>query len=480
MSGLLFQFDDGSQPGASIKVVGVGGAGGNAVERMIQGGIPGVSFVTINTDVQALCINSAPVKVQIGKTLTRGLGAGADPSVALAAVAEDQDEIHSILTGADMVFVTAGMGGGTGTGAAPEIARMAREAGALTVGVVTKPFNFEGKPRMRKAEAGIAKLKENVDTLILVPNQRLLTIVDSKTNLSDAFKVADDVLMRAVRGISDLITIPGLINLDFADVRAVMSVSGEALMGVGTGSGQYAAVEAAEQAISSPLLDEYSIQGAKSLLVNITGGSSMSLADVNEANTAIVDVVGEEAEIFFGAVTDQELGDEIRVTVIATGIDPSQQDLPLVNASLQRPQKQSRITAIDHPAHSGLNAINQQGLHGDDERIPTHTRARTAPDFVDPQVSRQNKKAKQNEGTMVINWDDGNEDQPTITRRDPGVIGHPFIAPESEELLRYRDTDQEQQNKLEEAKRNTANLVINQRPAEEDLELPTFLRRSMD
>jgi cell division protein FtsZ len=483
MSGLLFQFDDESQPGAVIRVVGVGGAGGNAVDRMIQSQISGVSFTVINTDVQALCANSAPVKVQIGKTLTRGLGAGADPQIAMEAVSEDRDEIQSILEGADMVFVTAGMGGGTGTGAAPEIAKMAREAGALTVGVVTKPFNFEGKPRMRKAEAGITKLKDNVDTLILVPNQRLLSIVDSKTNLGDAFKIADDVLMSAVRGISDLLTIPGLINLDFADVRAVMKVPGEALMGVGSGRGQYAAVEAAEQAISSPLLDEYSIKGAKALLVNITGGDTMSLADVSEASSAIVDLVGDEADIFFGAVTSQDLGEEIRVTVIATGIEPELQNVPLINPRTRISKQQSRITAVDHPSHANLDPHDQES-RDTDERIPTHVRANELRTLNETPQTRSSRGRSSGDGTMVINWDDGNEEQPTITRRDPANVANPFIAPEPEEILRFRNTDKETKE-LKPTGKEQEKQVADFRAShdsdeQEDLELPTFLRRTMD
>lgn len=305
---------------AKIKVIGVGGGGNNAVNRMISSGLQGVEFISVNTDAQALIHAMAPKRIQIGEKLTRGLGAGAKPEIGEQAAQESRDEIIEALKGADMVFVTAGMGGGTGTGAAPIVAECAKEIGALTVGVVTKPFSFEGKKRQKQAELGTAKLKEKVDTLITIPNDRLLQVVDKKTSMMDAFRIADDVLRQGVQGISDLIAVPGLINLDFADVKSIMSDTGSALMGIGVGTGDNAAVNAAEAAINSPLL-ETSIQGARGVLLNITGGSNLSLFEVTEASQIISDAADDEANIIFGSVIDETLKDEVRVTVIATGFD---------------------------------------------------------------------------------------------------------------------------------------------------------------
>lgn len=304
---------------ARMRVVGVGGAGGNAVNRMISAGLQGVEFVAVNTDAQVLELSEAPRRIQIGQNVTRGLGAGASPEVGRKAIEEDRDQVAEILAGSDMVFVTAGMGGGTGTGAAPVVAEIAREAGALTVGIVTKPFVMEGMPRMRNADAGIAELKEKVDTLIIIPNQRLLAVSSKETTLRDAFRMADDVLLQATRGISDLITIPGEINLDFNDVRTVMLEGGDALMGTGAAVGESRAVEAAQRAIKSPLLEDVSIQGASGVLVNISAGSDLRLFEVNEAVTVITEAAGTEANIIWGTVLDDSLEDELRVTVIATG-----------------------------------------------------------------------------------------------------------------------------------------------------------------
>ena len=308
-----------SLPSASIKVVGIGGGGGNAVSTMIKSGVEGVDFIALNTDIQALNLGLAPTKLQIGKELTRGLGAGADPDIGRDATLEDRHEIQQLLTGADMVFVTAGMGGGTGTGGASIVAQIARELGALTVGVVTKPFDFEGKRRRKYAEMGIARLRECVDTLITIPNQRLLQLATPDLTMIGAFKLADDVLVNAVKGISDIINIPGTINVDFADVKTVMSGMGLALMGIGAASGEGRAREAAIRAISSPLLEDVDIEGATGLLINISAGSKVTLLEVNEACSIIQDAAHEDANIIFGAVIDENLGDEIRVTVIATG-----------------------------------------------------------------------------------------------------------------------------------------------------------------
>ena len=305
---------------AKIKVVGVGGGGNNAVNRMITSGLQGVEFIAINCDAQALLLSKAQNRIQIGEKLTKGLGAGANPEIGQKAAEESRELLVDQLRGADMVFVTAGMGGGTGTGAAPIVAECAREAGALTVGVVTKPFSFEGKRRMNQAEAGIVNLKDRVDTLITIPNDRLLQVIDRRTSMLDAFRIADDVLRQGVQGISDLISVPGLINADFADVKTIMSNAGSALMGIGTAKGENGAVAAAEAAIKSPLL-EASIEGARGVLFNITGGKDLSLFDVTEASNIITEAVDPDANIIFGAVIDEKLDDEIRVTVIATGFN---------------------------------------------------------------------------------------------------------------------------------------------------------------
>lgn len=305
---------------ANIKVIGVGGGGSNAVNRMITAGLKGVEFIAVNTDAQALYLSQADNKIQIGAKLTKGLGAGANPEVGQKAAEENREELAHALRGADMVFVTAGMGGGTGTGAAPIVAELAREAGALTVGVVTKPFTFEGRKRHAQADSGISNLKGKVDTLITIPNDRLLQVIDKHTSIVEAFRIADDVLRQGVQGISDLIAVPGLINLDFADVKTIMTETGSALMGIGIGGGENRAAEAARAAISSPLL-ETSIEGAKGVLLNITGGSSLGLFEVNEAAEIIAQAADPEANIIFGAVIDEAMQDEVRVTVIATGFD---------------------------------------------------------------------------------------------------------------------------------------------------------------
>lgn len=313
--------DERVENSAKMKVVGVGGAGGNALNTMVEAGLKGVDFIAVNTDAQALEQNKANVKVQIGRKLTQGLGAGANPEIGRRAIEEDKESVMEALRGADMVFVTAGMGGGTGTGAAPIVAEIVKDQGALTVGIVTKPFNFEGIKRMQRAEQGIENLRRNVDTLIVIPNQRLFAVVDKSTPLLAAFKIADEVLLHATKGISDLITIPGLINLDFADVRTVMAEMGHALMGTGFATGEAKAIQAAQQAISSPLLEGVSIRGAQGVLVNITGGPQMTLHEISEATSIIYEEAGDKANIIFGAVIDENLKDSIFVTVIATGFE---------------------------------------------------------------------------------------------------------------------------------------------------------------
>lgn len=319
----MLEIDAEYSQNAKIKVIGVGGGGNNAVNRMIDAGLQGVEFIAVNTDAQALLNAKAPNRIQIGEKLTRGLGAGANPEIGEKAAQESREEIMKALDKADLVFVTAGMGGGTGTGAAPIVAECAKEVGALTVGVVTKPFSFEGKRRKSQAELGTSNLKEKVDTLITIPNDRLMQVADKKTSMLEAFNIADDVLRQGVQGISDLIGISGVINLDFADVKTIMENSGSALMGIGTAKGENRAVIAAEAAIKSPLL-EASIDGARGVIINITGDSSLGLFEINEAADFIQSSVDPDAHIIFGAVIDEELNDEIKVTVIATGFDGQQ------------------------------------------------------------------------------------------------------------------------------------------------------------
>lgn len=338
----MFELEENIHIGANIKVVGVGGGGSNAVSTMIEGNMNGVEFVVANTDIQALNANKSAVKIQLGMDLTKGLGAGANPDVGRRAAIESYNEIVEKLEGSDMVFVTAGMGGGTGTGGAPIVAKIARELGALTIGVVTRPFQFEGKRRGKHADMGLQELKENVDTLIVIPNQKLLAISGDRTPLTETFKKADEVLLQAVKGISDLINIRGLINLDFADIRTVMQAKGMALMGTGYAKGDNRAVQAATAAISSPLLENIRIDGATGIIINVTGGPDLSLYEVNEASTLITEAAHEDAEIIFGAVIDENMKDEVRVTVIATGFqDPEHK--------LTTPDAVSRMQDFLHP-----------------------------------------------------------------------------------------------------------------------------------
>lgn len=342
-------------PGANIRVIGVGGGGGNAVNTMIRSNLEGVEFIAANTDVQALRFALPEKKIQIGKELTKGLGAGADPDIGRDAALEDRHEIQEAIAGADMVFITAGMGGGTGTGGASVIAQIAREMGALTVAVVTKPFNFEGKRRKRHAEMGIERLRESVDTLITIPNQRLLQIATPDLSMVDAFRMADEVLVNAVKGISDIINIPGTVNVDFADVKTVMSSMGMALMGIGKASGQNRAVEAARQAICSPLLEDIDIEGATGILINITASSNLSLMEVNEACSIIQDAAHEDANIIFGAVINESCGDEIRVTVIATGFPAEYEEQENKPESLVR--RSSPRQAFSHRYDTGSRIV---------------------------------------------------------------------------------------------------------------------------
>jgi cell division protein FtsZ len=387
---------------ARIKVIGVGGGGGNAVNTMIRSKLSGVDFVVANTDAQSLARSQAVVRLQLGEAVTKGLGAGANPEVGRRAALENQDQLKEHLTGSDMVFITAGMGGGTGTGGAPVIARLAREAGALTVGVVTKPFVFEGKRRLRQAEEGIEELKQSVDTLIVIPNQRLLSIAAKTTTMLEAFNKADDVLLQAVRGISDLIITPGLINLDFADVRTVMAEMGLALMGSATASGENRAVEAAQKAISSPLLEDISIQGARGVLINITGGADLGVHEINEAASMIQEEADDEANIIFGAVIDENLNDEIRITVIATGfVEKKEEQKPLV----------VNLAPIAPPPPQKNKKVVHLGTIIDDLEAPTWQRKK--------QGSEETEKVTLNHATFQLNKD-GEEDAydiPTFLRR---------------------------------------------------------------
>ena len=370
----MIELEESCEMGARIKVVGIGGGGGNAVNTMINAGLPGVEFIAANTDAQALRSNLSPIKIQLGEKITKGLGAGANPSVGKKSAEEDLERIREFLNGADMVFITAGMGGGTGTGGAPVVARLAKELGALTVGVVTKPFLFEGKKRMKQAEEGMRELKDSVDTLIAIPNQRLLSIAGRNMPILETFKKADDVLLQAVRGISDLITVHGLINLDFADVRTIMSEMGMAMMGAAVSAGENRAVEAAQHAISSPLLEDVSIKGARGVLINITGGPTLSLHEVNEAATLVQEEADDDANIIFGAVIDEQMGDEVRITVIATGFGAQDRARETVRAAepAERPANVKTLTPLQR-ADSGrrvvrLGKIEDNG--GDPKFVP--------------------------------------------------------------------------------------------------------------
>lgn len=365
----MLEFDFEMESLAKIKVIGTGGGGSNAVNRMIENGVQGVEFITVNTDAQALHLAKSEHKLQIGDKLTRGLGAGANPEVGKKAAEESRDLIANTLKGADMVFVTAGMGGGTGTGAAPVIAEIARECGALTVGVVTRPFTFEGRKRSSQAELGIEALKEKVDTLIVIPNDRLLEIVDKKTPMLEAFREADNVLRQAVQGISDLIAVPGLINLDFADVKTIMTERGSALMGIGLATGENRAAEAARKAIMSPLL-ETSIEGARGVIMNITGGANLSLYEVNEAAEIVISASDPEVNMIFGAIIDESMKEEIKVTVIATGFE---------HKATSAPVRKPVANATENPDNRTQPALRPFGNQpsNNDLDIPTFLRNRS-------------------------------------------------------------------------------------------------------
>lgn len=378
----MFLFDEVRDETAKIKVVGVGGGGGNAVNTMISSGMCGIEFISTNTDLQALGTSMAPIKIQLGSKLTKGLGSGGDPEIGRQAAFEDSSLIHEVISGADMVFITAGMGGGTGSGAAPIIAGIAKETGALTVAVVTKPFLFEGKLRARNSEDGMKELRKHVDTIIVIPNQRILGVIGKDTSVMDAFRIADDVLRQAVQGISDLIMIPGLVNLDFADVKTVMKGMGKAVMGRGIAKGERRAQEAAMKAISSPLIEEGSIDGARGVLINITGGTSLTLHEVSEASTLIQDTADPDANIIFGSVINPSLGEDVIVTVIATGFEgvteTREKDREVETYAGKTINLKSYITKRDPSAFLRKTVINEieadLGLEGDEWDIPTFLR----------------------------------------------------------------------------------------------------------
>ena len=387
---MSLMFEEALDQRAKIKVFGVGGGGGNAINTMITHGLEGVDFIAANTDIQALALNKATVKIQLGNALTKGLGAGANPDVGRQAALEDAGRIQDALAGADMVFVTAGMGGGTGTGAAPIIAQIAKEMGILTVGVVTKPFIFEGKKRKMQADAGLAALADNVDTLITIPNQRLLAVATQTMSMLDTFRKADEVLLNAVQGISDLITIPGLINVDFADVKTIMMNMGVALMGTGRAKGDRRAMDAAQQAIHSPLLEDVSIEGATGILINITGGPDLTLYEVNEASTLIQEAAHEDANIIFGSVIDENMKDDIKITVIATGFERA-------HAALYQEPTRGRV----HEPSYRNNSIDQRDYPAymrprQREEIPSITTRSSAPLVERPAMQQQDRPAAPN------------------------------------------------------------------------------------
>jgi cell division protein FtsZ len=400
MDGMVFEIEEQPAQSARMKVVGVGGGGGNAVNRMIEEHLTGVQFISVNTDAQALGNSRSDIKVQIGKKLTRGLGAGARPEIGRQAIEENRDEVLEHLQGADLVFVTCGMGGGTGTGAAPIIAQIAKDIGALTVGIVTKPFLFEGRKRMKQAEMGITELRRNVDTMIVVPNERLLAVVGKGIPFQDALKKADEVLLNATRGIASLITSAGIINVDFADVRTVMQNGGAALMGTGVGRGENRALEAAQQAISSPLLDNVSINGASGVLINILGGADLTLGEATQISEIIHDAVGDDAQIIFGAGGDPNLTGEVRVTVIATGFDRAVTGEPVVDRGTSgqvlpfrkaaglggAPPSQAPPVPAGNPAATGQSGQASQQQPYSRPAAPAPARPAASPDVSDMEI----------------------------------------------------------------------------------------------
>lgn len=508
----MFELEENINIGANIKVVGVGGGGSNAVTTMIEGQMSGVEFIVANTDIQALNANKASTKIQLGLDLTKGLGAGANPDIGRRAAIESYNEIVEKLEGADMVFVTAGMGGGTGTGGAPVVAKIARELGALTIGVVTKPFMFEGKKRGKHAEAGLQELQDNVDTLIVIPNQKLLSIAGEKTPLLDTFKKADEVLLQAVKGISDLINIRGLINLDFADIRTVMKEKGMAIMGTGSAKGENRAVEAATFAISSPLLENIKIDGATGIIINVTGGRDLSLYEVNEASTLITEAAHEDAEIIFGAVIDDSLGDEVRVTVIATGFsDPAEKQNTVQNAfsgmqnflnsaPIQMPSlnipppsvnpAMSSATGLNFelpPISTVQNSVNQFTTHEAQPPVvepapvlATHHMAPPQP--VQPSVQQQSQMMPAEAPPSVITPNESvlNSRDMLIAKarafKESQDLKSKHAGPEQLSMMMENETANAQPSALQEARR-MARDVLSSSFQGQNLDVPSFIRK---
>jgi cell division protein FtsZ len=456
----LIEFDDVSH--AKILVIGVGGGGGNAVNTMISGNLDGVEFVVANTDMQALEANMAPHKIQLGNALTKGLGAGANPEIGRRSAEESMQSIADLIAGADMVFVTAGMGGGTGTGAAPVIAQIARDCGALTVGVVTKPFGFEGKKRSRQAIDGVERLAAAVDTLIVIPNERLLALVGQQTSMVEAFRKADSVCLNAVQGISDLMTVPGLINVDFADVRTIMSNMGRALMGTGVGEGKRRATEAAEMAISSPLLEAVSIEGATGILINITGGPDLTLHEVNEASTLIQNAAHEDANIIFGSVIDPNLSDEVRITVIATGFDRA--------AQVATPPEPQRTRAHSKP-HQVM--------------LPYDVSTQTTKEYPAPVVAPRTKAqaAPADEPDIHVQWTmpeiaDVHAVERALDELDAPIPGETRMASGSGPATPVEGSPLVQPDRKRAQSRPSMKAVLaGEIDTENELDVPTFIRR---
>lgn len=437
---MVFQMDEQFNTVARMKVLGVGGAGGNAVNRMVDAGLAGVEFISVNTDAMALDNNRAPHRIQIGERITKGLGAGANPDIGRQAMEEDREKIATAIEGADMVFITAGMGGGTGTGGAPVIAEIAREKDILTVAIVTKPFLFEGKVRDRNAKRGIEELNKSVDTIIVIPNQKLLTIVDNKTTLIDAFKTADDVLYQATKGISDLIAVHGLVNLDFADVKTIMKGMGEALMGTGCceGDGDKRAVNAAEAAIHNPLLDDISITGARGILINVTGGTDLTLCDVSEATRVVNEAVGTEVDtnVIFGAVTDPTMNGKVRVTVIATGFNEQnivrkrEEQKMAVNIPGVIKEPEKKVEQITMPLqfphrHEKADECQEEKPAATERAVPAGETVSTAasatpsldfPPFLRPEAMHKEPRVYVSKGSVVTQYED-DTDVPTFLRK---------------------------------------------------------------
>jgi cell division protein FtsZ len=443
----MIELVENADPGARIKVIGAGGCGGNAVNHMINAGLRGVDFYAVNTDSQALQNNRAPVSMQIGQMLTRGRGTGGNPEIGRKAALEDEEKLREALGDAEMVFVTAGMGGGTGTGSAPVIARIARELGALTVGVVTKPFQFEGRRRMGQADEGLRELKNAVDTLITIPNQRLLSIASRTTSLREAFQKADDVLLQAVRGISELVTVHGLINLDFADVRSIMAEMGMAMMGAARAAGENRAVEAAQRAISSPLLEDVSIKGARGLLINVTGGPDMSLYEVNEAASLIQEEAHEDANIIFGAVIDEKINDEIHVTVIATGFGDHERHMAITPAGRYSPSG----TQVTAPVQAAMTRPLDQYQPQQAVSMP----AAPPPPPPPPQSGSFGARPVRRLGMIV---DDGSLDIPAYKRRQNTPAAAPAVDPSGPTRMGQGETME----------------------GDDKLDIPAFLRKQLD